>query len=160
VRATQEVTLPEFDVTSVFDQVEEAGVLPGASRAVLDCEYRRFLALCKMYPGEPIVPSMSLDKVWHQHILNTRQYANDCGDYFGYFLHHTPRHPESVASTWESTQHRYTEAFGVAPGQGWHALGSICDAGGCDHGVAAICDAGGCDHGVTAICDAGGCDHA
>ncbi|MEA2570762.1 MAG: hypothetical protein QOI24_2763 [Acidobacteriota bacterium] len=147
MQSTTVLEMPTFDLTSVLDQVEEAGALPGAKRSVLEREYQRFWVLCKMYPTEPIVPSKAIDKVWHQHVLNTRQYDNDCQAYFGRFLHHTPRHPESVAETWASTLRRYAEAFGFEPSEGWRAVGSICDAGGCDHGAPAICDAGGCDHG-------------
>ncbi len=53
-------------------------------------EYRRFLALVVKYPDETIVPSVSVDKFWHAHILDTMKYADDCEKVFGYFLHHYP----------------------------------------------------------------------
>jgi hypothetical protein len=53
-------------------------------------EYRRFLYLMKKYPNELTAPSVEVDKFCHQHILDTRKYANDCQAVFGYFLHHYP----------------------------------------------------------------------
>lgn len=52
--------------------------------------YRRFLTLCHLYPGAPIVPNLPIDTFWHQHILDTRAYAKDCQEVFGYFMHHYP----------------------------------------------------------------------
>ncbi|MEK7538540.1 MAG: hypothetical protein AAB552_01735 [Patescibacteria group bacterium] len=52
--------------------------------------YKRFLFLCLQYPSVSIVPSKVLDTIWHYHILDTRKYAKDSQDIFGYFLHHFP----------------------------------------------------------------------
>lgn len=52
--------------------------------------YRRFLWLALLYPDAPLVPTEDVDKFWHQHILDTRKYALDCEQLFGYFLHHCP----------------------------------------------------------------------
>jgi hypothetical protein len=52
--------------------------------------YKRFLYLCKKYPDSPLVPVGNVDNFWHQHILDTTKYADDCDKVFGYFLHHFP----------------------------------------------------------------------
>ncbi len=52
--------------------------------------YRRFLCLQILYPEKSIVPTKDIDTFWHQHILDTRAYANDCERVFGEFLHHFP----------------------------------------------------------------------
>ncbi len=52
--------------------------------------YKRFLYLCKKYPDSPLVPVGDVDNFWHQHILDTRKYADDCDKIFGHFLHHFP----------------------------------------------------------------------
>lgn len=65
----------------------------GWSNTLLDCveqEYRRFLALVFAYPDYTIVPDKMIDQFWHQHILDTRAYANDTATVFGRFLHHFP----------------------------------------------------------------------
>lgn len=53
-------------------------------------QYRRFLYLVAKYPGQVIVPTSRIDKLWHQHILNTRAYERDCIRLFGSYLHHVP----------------------------------------------------------------------
>jgi len=53
-------------------------------------EYKRFLALKRTYPEKDIVPNKIVDAFWHQHILDTEKYANDCEDIFGHFVHHYP----------------------------------------------------------------------
>ncbi|MGW4062112.1 hypothetical protein ACWEGE_27790 [Amycolatopsis sp. NPDC004747] len=35
------------------------------------------------------VPSYLVDRVWHTHMCETRQYAEDCVAYFGRVFHHS-----------------------------------------------------------------------
>lgn len=51
-------------------------------------EYERFLSLRK--DSDKLSPSDDIDKVWHQHILNTKDYYNYCAIKFGKFVHHDP----------------------------------------------------------------------
>lgn len=53
-------------------------------------DYREFLALAKLRPGDTPAPTTDVDCFWHYHILDTMKYAADCAHAFGYFLHHTP----------------------------------------------------------------------
>ena len=53
-------------------------------------EYKSFLALKRTYPNRDIVPNGLVDVFWHQHILDTVKYADDCQAIFGFFLHHFP----------------------------------------------------------------------
>jgi hypothetical protein len=55
-----------------------------------EANYRLLLALNLLYPSEHLVVNKILDDYWHQHILDTRKYAEDCQQIFGYFLHHYP----------------------------------------------------------------------
>lgn len=58
--------------------------------AALEKWYKRFLFLTFKYKAQPIVVSEFIDEFWHQHILDTRKYAEDCTAIFGEFLHHFP----------------------------------------------------------------------
>jgi hypothetical protein len=53
-------------------------------------EYRKFLALHLSYPDVDIVPCKIVDEIWHQHILDTAAYRDDCDALFGRFLDHFP----------------------------------------------------------------------
>lgn len=53
-------------------------------------EYRRFLYLTQVAPGE-ITPSEPMDRAWHMHLTFTRRYWGDlCGTVLGRPLHHDP----------------------------------------------------------------------
>ena len=55
-----------------------------------EAEYIKFLTLKKLYPKVALVPSKLVDKFWHEHILDTKAYAEDCNKVFGRFVHHFP----------------------------------------------------------------------
>ncbi|WP_191971549.1 glycine-rich domain-containing protein [Streptomyces luteolifulvus] len=83
-------------------------------------KYRRFLVLNLLHPHTTLSVDRTLDEYWHQHILDTRKYAEDCQFLFGYFLHHDPYFGldedgdewlENVAM-FSATQDLYEEAFG------------------------------------------------
>src|SRR3989344_6693150 len=52
--------------------------------------YREFWRAHKLAgtPDTFEVPSLLIDRVWHTHICETKQYARDCEVYFGTFFHH------------------------------------------------------------------------
>lgn len=52
--------------------------------------YKTFLFISFLYPQFLLVPTPEIDRVWHVHILHTRQYCNDCQRLFGRFIHHEP----------------------------------------------------------------------
>jgi hypothetical protein len=52
----------------------------------------RFLYLCGTSP-ERLSPNEALDFGWHEFLLFTEDYANFCDAFFGFFIHHRPRHP-------------------------------------------------------------------
>src|SRR5687767_11634252 len=52
--------------------------------------YKRFLFLSHKYKGSAIVVNETIDEFWHNHILDTRKYFEDCDKVFGNYLHHFP----------------------------------------------------------------------
>lgn len=53
--------------------------------------YKRYLASIIVYPdATQHVPNGPIDFFWHQHILDTMAYGQDCEHVMGYFLHHYP----------------------------------------------------------------------
>ncbi len=62
-----------------------------AMQAKQACQrYLNFLYLTWLYPDRPLVPTQEIDRVWHTHILHTRQYRQDCQTLFGCYLDHEP----------------------------------------------------------------------
>lgn len=56
--------------------------------------YKNFLFLQKKYSDVSLVPTREIDEFWHNHILYTRQYTEDCQHIFGHYLHHVPTAPD------------------------------------------------------------------
>jgi hypothetical protein len=82
-------------------------------------QYRRFLTLIRENPNTTIVPTEAIDEFWHYHVLDTMKYAEDCKEYFGYFVHHFPylglRGDDDVkrlADAFENTKRLYEKRFG------------------------------------------------
>jgi hypothetical protein len=90
--ATGSVThLPQFNLTPIRTRVaKEHSELTAKQLDELELRYLRFLTLCKIEPTIKHEPDNDVDWYWHAHILHTKQYAEDCRRYFGYFLHHEP----------------------------------------------------------------------
>lgn len=87
-----------------------------------DIEYRKFLSLKKWYPKLIFVPSKLVDKFWHEHILDTQNYADDCKKIFGHFLHHYPyfgiygdKDQDNLQLAFDETVKCYEQHFGEFP---------------------------------------------
>src|SRR5687767_10594456 len=97
----------------------------------IEAEYRLFLTMLVRHPAdmEDILVSKDVDEFWHNHILHTRKYADDCQKVFGNFLHHNP---QTVARSVADRQQRNEAAektrrlYGQLPGA-MHA-GAYCNA--------------------------------
>ena len=50
-------------------------------------EYKLFLRLVWLHPGESLLPSAAVDAVWQRHLLDTKAYHEDCLGLFGRHLH-------------------------------------------------------------------------
>ncbi|MBX9782774.1 MAG: hypothetical protein K2X48_05685 [Chitinophagaceae bacterium] len=82
-------------------------------------EYKKYLTMIKLFPELDIVPNKIMDKFWHQHILDTRAYANDCNSIFGYFVHHYPyfgmngeEDKQNLIDAFNQTKKIYKATFG------------------------------------------------
>lgn len=51
-------------------------------------EYLEFLRWHKENPGRDCLPPVRVDRVWHIHMIQTKDYAAVCESYLGTFLHH------------------------------------------------------------------------
>ncbi len=121
------VELPTFDLSYVVEQVLQEQAKKGnesiTESQVQDCvrKYRNYLALCKMYPGKPLMPCEDIDLIWHQHILNSQHYMDDCDSYLGYYLHHNPILPTKEVAL--NSGELYVKHFG--PEEGYENKGVV-----------------------------------
>ena len=78
-----------FDLKGDEEEMQSAKLLPRGATL----EFKRFLALPLLYPGQqefPFVPSLPLDALWHAFILNTWRYRKFCDKVYGEYLDHIP----------------------------------------------------------------------
>ena len=120
--ASLDSKIRELDLRRIIwkmaDPEEGKGFTPQMlARAELD--YRRFLHLHIRFPEIDLVPTKMIDEVWHQHILDTNAYAEDCERIFGHFLHHYPyfgmegeQDQENLQNCFQETQSIWVREFG------------------------------------------------
>lgn len=95
---------------------QEHGWTRAAALAATE-EYRRFLYLAVTCP-HPVTPSPTVDAVWHEHLMFTREYREElCAGVLGRTLDHTPggtdkadQHRQQYLSTLDA----YRDVFGSA----------------------------------------------
>lgn len=82
-------------------------------------QYRQYLYLLRKYDAD-ISPTLAIDAVWHNHILDTRKYVADCQTIFGFYLHHFPyfgsRSQEDrrqLERAFENTNRLFKDEFGI-----------------------------------------------
>lgn len=109
-----------------LEDTEEGKGFTSEESALAESEYRKFLALHLMYPEADIVPCHLVDDIWHQHILDTIAYREDCDAIFGRFLDHFPYFgmrgeddAKALFDAYEDTLKRYEAAFGPTPVGTW-----------------------------------------
>lgn len=93
--------------------------------------YKRLLFLVWKYPDEPVVPNRFIDEFWHQHLLDTLKYAEDCERVFGHFFHHFPYFgmrgegdARDLQRAFEGTLSLFQREFGEMPTQGCQTCSS------------------------------------
>jgi hypothetical protein len=80
-------------------------------------DYRRFLFLLRKYAGEALSPTLDIDLLWHEHILDTQPYFEDTARIFGRYIHHEPgrtpgeRSPD-LQRSFRRTCELYRQEFG------------------------------------------------
>lgn len=96
--------------------------------------YLAFLYLVDTYPHLQLVPTQAIDEVWHQHILDTRKYEEDCQTLFGHFIHHFPYFGIRDANDHQTRIRAYTltqflcrKHFGNAIANAWNTIPADCE---------------------------------
>lgn len=75
-------------------------------------EYVRFMSLIAKHPKAIFSPSQLVDEVWHDHVLHTRMYMEDCENLCGHYIHHQPGTPEGCFDDFASL---YQQEFKEVP---------------------------------------------
>jgi hypothetical protein len=118
-----------LDLSNVRMKLADADEGRGYDLAYIDLmerEYRKFLALHLAYPDTDVVPCKIVDEIWHQHILDTAAYREDCEAIFGSYLDHFPyfgmrgeEDARALHDAYAETIEHYRDAFGEPPADTW-----------------------------------------
>jgi len=81
-------TLIQWDLRDVHARVRRRMNWSDALTDEAVLEYRKFLALIVLDPNKKYCMVETVDEVWHQHLLNTRDYLLMCGAIIGGVIHH------------------------------------------------------------------------
>ncbi|GAB7528145.1 hypothetical protein PS3A_05520 [Pseudomonas sp. 3A(2025)] len=118
--------IDKMDLSMIHEKLCSGGKLLCRKWSAVESEiainyYKNFLFLnkkyLKIYPVIP--PSLEVDEVWHQHILDTLQYSKDCNEIFGHYFHHYPyfgmrgvQDAKNLSTAFEITQRLHQKEFG------------------------------------------------
>ena len=114
--------IDNLDLSYVFDELTDAergGGFTAEKAKDAITSYRFFLKLRAKHSKDELVPTETIDKVWHSHILHTERYTKDCNDIFGRYIHHRPSFKKSPAELkrmkekFKLTQKLMFEEFGT-----------------------------------------------
>jgi hypothetical protein len=105
------VMIDAMDLTSVRYKMQEKYGWEHWLLDLIETQYRQFLYLMAIYGDQVFVPwSENLDLFWHQHILDTRKYHEDCHRIFGRYVHHNP-HVAEDSLAYHAARARTRELF-------------------------------------------------
>jgi hypothetical protein len=131
--------IKNLDLERIVKKAQTKNQWSNDKAAHAEKRYRNFLLLFStLEDGVPIIPTQDIDTVWHEHILDTHAYMDDCHAVFGYYLHHVPffgqEEPDRVADL-SNTEQAYEKMFGEKYRQidlGWCCpKGRDCQGEGC-----------------------------
>lgn len=136
--------LTEWDLKRVLAYLIERKKVSPDVIAILEREYKRFIAIRLARPDVSIVPSLLIDEFWHAHILFTREYLAFCkaiND--GKYIHHMPflKDDKLVGDpSMRKTLRLYRELFGQPPASVWPTA----DSGDCETASCGKCSSSNC----------------
>src|SRR5437879_8204648 len=101
-----------LDLSSVRAKVVEKLGWSQDQALRVEGDYKRFLYALAHKDKDDLLspPTPEVDEFWHQHILDTRKYREDCEKVFGHYVDHTPGlGPEEQAKADARRRQVYTE---------------------------------------------------
>lgn len=123
IRSIEEIKddIMSIDLSLILDKMENLQGWSHEDVKEADKLYRNYLFLLAKYPDKFLPPSEDIDEVWHNHILDTKKYREDCKKIFGKYLDHSPSYfrdyPEKevkkLEESFTETRYLYQKEFGI-----------------------------------------------
>ena len=116
--ASRDAAAEQLDLSRLLRRLVGEDGLGTRERAIAAVgEYRRFLRLARLHPGESLQCSAAVDAVWQRHLLDTKDYQRDCIALFGAHAHRLyPRAHDGRAAgvALARTRELYAATYGAA----------------------------------------------
>tara|TARA_R110000868_G_scaffold218576_2_gene469241 strand:+ start:163649 stop:164014 length:366 start_codon:yes stop_codon:yes gene_type:complete len=104
----------EVDLKGIVNKVCKKTGMDKELAGKAEVQYLQYLTLRANYPEMVLVPPVLADELWHEHMLHSKKYVEDCDKLFGSYLHHHQGEPEELLRKgWENTQRLFIQNFGV-----------------------------------------------
>jgi hypothetical protein len=106
----------KWDLTYLKDYMVASEIIQADLADKLEREYKRFIYLLTITGHRGVPISEQVDKMWHNHILFTRDYVAFCDSVIGRYIHHLPMLDNGSSSLLEdlhaNTLTLYQRCFG------------------------------------------------
>ena len=116
--------LPELDLDKIVKKTADKNNWSQEKAKEAEMQYRAFLKANQMENSICFAPTPAMDKLWHNHILDTKKYVEDCEMLFDGFLHHVPSYseefeePDLLGRLVKQTKEYFQENFGMTLNHG------------------------------------------
>lgn len=125
-----------WDLTKIGERVAKRLGWTSDFTALVELEYRRFMALAALEPAAKLGMRGAVDEIWHEHIVSTRDYERFCRAVAGRFIHHEPQDHGEVrsADSYVRTLELLRRHFGDVTEAVWPTVGqssTSCDSCAC-----------------------------
>ncbi|WP_456440812.1 glycine-rich domain-containing protein [Psychroserpens sp.] len=124
--------LPNLDLDKIVKKTADKNDWSNEKALETEMQYRAFLKAIQQEDGVSFAPTPEIDKIWHNHILDTKKYAEDCEMLFDAPLHHVPSYSEEFEETdllvrlVKQTSDYFQENFGMTLNYGKVANNVTC----------------------------------
>lgn len=100
--------IDDMDLSPVVDRMIQVYRWKKKYAFIVMEQYKNFLFLKWKYGNNYLLPpSVEIDEFWHNHILHTQNYYQDCLKLFGEYLHHHPQHKDAQSITKRELEWRF-----------------------------------------------------
>jgi hypothetical protein len=113
-------------------------------------EYRKFMFVCAKYPNTNFGMAGTVDMVWHEHILHTKDYMDFCNNICGTYVHHEPSTSNFKPDSYKRTLDYLKMEFGSPDTSIW-PIWEDAQCSGCSscERISAQCEGGYCEEKTT-----------
>jgi hypothetical protein len=116
--------LAQYDAPFLEEKLKLDGTFPMEQYGEAFVELKKYVGLAFLFQEPLDMPSRTVDDVWHQFILFTREYHDFSKRFYGKYFHHSPYLPsrQGDPTHLDNLVRRYHQTYGRMP-----EIWSVCE---------------------------------